>query len=138
MIGTFLSVVSGLMTIVILLFVIIGFRRSINSPDDISRWFTRGLSYVIGGYVARGFYWDVFWQLFRHYDRESAYRWSEATGGTAINIVFCTIIIYGCGCFLMCRHYMIHPEERHRWPWWKSFMHPDNLKEFLLLFRRRY
>lgn len=128
MIATVASSIFGAMTIASLAMIVWGFRLSFKSLNDVTKWFVRGFGLIALGYMLRGFYWDVFWQIFRYLDRESAYSWSEMVGGTAINVVFYLIVLVGVYCVLKSREAMIEEEERHRWPWWKAWMHPDTLR----------
>lgn len=136
MIQTILASTFGAMTILALAMIVWGFRSSFDSLNDVTRWFIKGFGFIALGYMIRGFYWDVFWQTLRYANREAASQWSEATGGTAINVVFYIIVLYGVYCVLKCREAMVPPDDRPNWPWYKAWSHPDGVFGVIWVRRR--
>lgn len=127
MIPTILSSVFGGLTILALGAILWGFRLPIQSMERDVSLFVRGFAIIALGYMLRGFYWDVLWQTVRYYDRSFADAWSEITGGTAINIIFYMVVLYGAYLVLLSRAEMVPLEERSAWPWWRAWTHPNGL-----------
>lgn len=124
---TFITIILALLSIAGTIATVVGFRASFREVGEHTWWFMMGFSAFAMAYNLRSMYWDVFWTGLKHYDRATALDWSEATGGTAINILFYSVVLIGIFCVLKSRQLMIPVDERSAWPWWKGWMHPKNL-----------
>lgn len=107
-----------------------GFQSSSKSTGEPTWWFFKGFSAMALAANARGLYWDVFWTWLKEYDYQLALDWSDASGGTAVNVLFYIPMLYGSYCMLKCRQLMIPEDERHMWPWYLAWRHPENFRLF--------
>lgn len=125
---TFITILLAIITMIGTAAIVFGFRSSFREVGEHTWWFMMGFSAFALSYNLRSVYWDIFWTGLKHYDKNSALDWSEATGGTAVNIFFYFMVILGIFCVLKSRQLMIPEDERQSWPWWKGWMHPKNLR----------
>ena len=125
---TFITIFLALLAIVGTGFTVFGFRTSFREVGEHTWWFMAGFWLIASAYNLRSTYWDVFWTTLKQYDKPTALAWSEATGGTAVNIFFYFLVLIGIYCVLKSRQLMIPEDERHAWPWWKGWLHPKNLR----------
>ena len=126
-----MALISGFLAIVITagyLAVIWAFRASFRDLKSATWWFAMGFAILAGAIILRALYWDVGMPLLRLWYPEAAVRWTDATRGRAINIVFSLMKMAAFLCALKCRKELIPPEERHLWPWWKAWMHPNAIR----------
>lgn len=107
-----------------------GFRASRHKVGEATWWFVMGFCIVAGAIILRGMYWDVLMPLAREYIPLKTESWSDFTQGRIINNVFSSMKLCGIYCVLKCRQMLIPEEERHRWPVWKAWMHPNTLSLF--------
>ncbi len=133
---TFITIMLAILSIAGTVMTVLGFRTSFREVGEHTWWFMMGFSLFAATYNLRSMYWDVFWTALKHYDKKSALAWSEATGGTAVNVFFYLLILIGIFCVLKSRQLMIPEYERAAWPWWKGWLHPKNLG-FNILRRKR-
>lgn len=106
----------------------LGYRHSLMRREYSPEWyFSAGKVIIALAFGLRLLWWDVAWNILRHYDRETAYRISEAIGGTNSNIVFICMGFVGCYCSLKARHLLLTPEEQRRWHWLVAWAHPEIL-----------
>lgn len=124
---TFITIMLAILSIVGTVATVLGFRTSFREVGEHTWWFMMGFSAFAVAYNLRSIYWDVFWTALRHYDKNIAIAWSDATGGTAINILFYLMVLIGIFCVLKSRQLMIPEDERDSWPWWKGWLHPRNI-----------
>ncbi|MFC3169201.1 hypothetical protein [Paracoccus fontiphilus] len=126
-----MALISGFLAIIITagyLAVIYAFRASFRELKSATWWFAMGFAILAGAIILRAMYWDVALPLLRLWYPETAAAWSEATRGRMINTFFSLLKMSSFFCALKCREALIPPEERHLWPWWKSWMHPHAIR----------
>lgn len=104
------------------------FRGSRRTVGAATWWFLIAFSFLALSVVLRGLYWDVFWTLLKHIDSAAADSWSEATGGTRVNVLFGALKAVSIFCIFKCRQMLIPEDERTGWPWWKAWMHPTQFR----------
>lgn len=107
-----------------------GFRASRHRVGEATWWFLMGFAIVAGAIILRGLYWDVLMPFARNHYPQVTSNWAELTEGRIINNVFSSMKLCGIYCVLKCRQLLIPEEERHRWPIWKAWMHPNTLSLF--------
>lgn len=120
----------AIVSIVMMLLAILAFRYSSKDVGEPTWWFMMGFGVMAIASNARGIYWDVFWSILRNSDPASAEAWSDATGGTAINIMFYIPTIFGAYCILKCKQTMVEQEENIKAPWYRAWLHPDTIRIF--------
>lgn len=126
-----MALISGFLAIIITLgylAVIYAFRASFRELRSATWWFAMGFAILAGAIILRAMYWDIFMPLFRVWAPGSAAAWSELTGGRVVNIIFYLMKMIAFLCALKCRKELIPPEERHLWPWWRAWMHPNAIR----------
>ena len=120
----------AIFSLIMMALAILAFRSDRREYGQPTWWWMMGFISMAFAANARGIYWDVFWSILRHSDRGAADQWSDATGGTAINILFYVPMIFGAYCLLKSRQMMIAEDERQNWPWYKAWLHPDTIRIF--------
>ena len=126
-----MALISGFLAIIITLgylAVIYAFRASFRELRSATWWFAMGFAILAGAIILRAIYWDIFMPLFRVFSPETAAVWSGLTGGRVVNIIFYLMKMAAFLCALKCRKELIPPEERHLWPWYKAWMHPNAIR----------
>lgn len=117
-------------SIVMMALAILAFRSSTRQIGEPTWWWMLGFISMAFAANARGIYWDVFWSVLRHKDKLAADKWSDAVGGTSINVLFYIPMIFGAFCLLKSRQKMIEEDQRPYWPWYKAWLHPDTIRIF--------
>lgn len=126
-----MALISGVLAVIITagyLAVVWAFRASFRELKSATWWFAMAFAILAGAIILRALYWDVAMPLLRLAYPEFAAQWSDATRGRAINIFFSLLKMTSFICALKCRQKLIPIEERHRWPWWKAWMHPNEIR----------
>lgn len=108
--------------------VVWAFRASFRQLHTATWWFAIGFMILAGAIILRGMYWDVAMPLMRMQAPEFAAKWSDATRGRLINIIFILMKMAAFFCALKCRQMLIPEDERAAWPWWKAWMHPTSIR----------
>lgn len=87
--------------------------------------FALGLSWILGVFLVRTFYWGVLRAAVLAIGPEHWSAWSGVVGGPDwINAAFNVGIVIGCWHVLKAFHAMIPEEERDRWPVVSSPFYP--------------
>lgn len=91
------------------------------SISPFGRYLMRGAMGVAAISLARSGYWDF--TQFLLGDSWPAFR--AALGGQEFSALFNLAMLLPITDFLKARWHLIPSEERHEWPWWWSWAHPD-------------
>lgn len=108
--------------------VVWGFRASRRAVSEATWWFLLAFGLIALSLILRSLYWDVFWALLLAADAGAAEAWSDATGGSVINLFFGALKLGAVYCGLKCRQMLIPESERSHWPWWRAWMHPTRIR----------
>lgn len=108
--------------------VVWAFRASFRVLNSPTWWFAMAFLLLAVSIILRALYWDVALPLGRLYAPETAAIWSDITKGRMVNLLFSVLKISAFFCALKSRQMMIPEEERHLWPWWRAWMHPNPIR----------
>lgn len=124
---TYLNAAVALLAVLGLLASAIGWRHSLRTwaPAEPEWWFSVAKVFYAVAIGSRIIVWDVFWGPWAALDRAAAVSFSEAVGGTDINIVTSALVLAGAYCSLKARQLLIPEADRDRWPWWRAWAHPS-------------
>ena len=109
--------VSSLLSIVGVGIMAYGYRSSLVSKDEVTRWFASSLVFLALAYALRRLTWDIAYPIY-----------AGGANYSPINIVFNLINLVAVYYGLKARHLLIPESERHRWRWYTSWMHPHIFK----------
>lgn len=104
---------------------VFSFRTSLRQARGATWWFVVGFGFVASVVVLRGLYWDVALPLFRWLAPDLAMSWRDLTSGRVVNILFHVLNAVAILSVLRCRQMLIPEEERHLWPIWRAWLHPN-------------
>lgn len=123
---TWLNAVASIILVIGLVLIALGYRHSLRKPEPSAEWyFSLGKVLLALALGIRLLFWDVIWSGLNHMDRDKAQALSDAIGGVNSNIVSILIGLGSVYCSLKARHLLVPAHDRHRWPWWKAWAHPD-------------
>lgn len=120
--------VVGAVTTALFIAVVWSFRVSFREMNRPTWWFALAFLLIAVSIIVRTVYWDITIPMLRAYNPEAAVDWVRATGGRFVNLVFALFQLAACYCALKCRQMLIPEDERHLWPWWKAWMHPNSIR----------
>lgn len=121
------TMVFGLMVMIGLLAVGMGYRGHLSAPAPLLCYFSRGVTLIAGAMSARLAYWDLFFTWLELHDRAKWEWWAQVTGGTNVNEVFHVPMMARVVYSLMALHLLLPEAERHRWRWWYACLYPIRL-----------
>lgn len=124
----YLNALVSLLTVAGLTAAALAWRHSLRQRDGGPEWYFAAAKVLFAvGIGFRLLLWDVGWGLGTrlHVTTQTLF---TAMGGVSVNMVSNGVLLCGVYCSLRSRWLLIPPQDRHHWPWWRAWQHPDGWK----------